>query len=193
MEDASNGQPGARCCLGLFALVDYLPEPLGQYLDELRADLVPGCRLHSHVTVLPPRELMEPEEVLIDVLGARLSSECTFDISIGDVEVFESTNVIYLDLGEGRGEIERLHRTLSRGVFAYDEPFQFHPHITLAQHISSQELPAKLELARRRWAQYPYSRSFTLDHLTFVRNVDLNHWRTLSEHPLQEASLLKTV
>ena len=193
MEDASNGQPAARCCNGFYALVDYLPAPLGEYLDDLRADLVPGCRLQSHVTVLPPRELTAPEESLVWALERGLRREYTFDISIGNVEVFESTNVIYLDLVEGRDEIERLHRALSQGLFAYQEPFPFHPHITLAQQISDQELPGKLALARRKWAEYPHARRFTLDHLTFVRNVDPSHWRMLSEHPLLEASLLKTV
>jgi 2'-5' RNA ligase len=193
MDEASNGQPVVRCCRGLFALVDYLPHPLGAYLDELRAELVPGCRLQSHVTVLPPRALSAPDEVLVEALDERLSREFTFEISIGDVEVFETTNVIYLDLRHGRDEIERLHRTLSAGAFAYDEPFLFHPHITLAQQISTADLPGKLALARERWAQYPHSRQFTLDHLTFVQNVDPHYWRTLSEHPLQEATLLKTV
>jgi 2'-5' RNA ligase len=193
MDEVSNGRPFARCCRGLFALVDYLPEPLGEYLDALRAELVPGCRLQSHVTVLPPRALSAPDEALVEELRARLKREAVFEIRVGDVEVFESTNVIYLDLRQGREEIERLHRTLSAGLFAYDEPFTFHPHITLAQQVCGEELPEKLALARRRWAEYPHSRQFTLDHLTFVQNVDPSYWRTLSEHPLQEATLLRTV
>jgi hypothetical protein len=43
--------------LNVFALVIYIPGPLGLYLDELRRDLVPDYDPHAHVSVLPPRTL----------------------------------------------------------------------------------------------------------------------------------------
>ncbi len=44
-----------------FALVSYIPDPLGNFLDRLRLDLVPGCSPHAHVTVLPPRPICADE------------------------------------------------------------------------------------------------------------------------------------
>src|SRR5215472_12727665 len=41
----------------VYALVIYIPDPLGKFLDELRRELVPGCNPHAHVSVLPPRPL----------------------------------------------------------------------------------------------------------------------------------------
>ncbi len=43
--------------LNVFALVIYIPDPLGRFLDDLRTALVPGCNPHAHVSVLPPRPL----------------------------------------------------------------------------------------------------------------------------------------
>ena len=43
--------------LNVFALVIYIPDPLGRFLDDLRTELVPGCNPHAHVSVLPPRPL----------------------------------------------------------------------------------------------------------------------------------------
>ena len=43
--------------LNVFALVIYIPDPLGRFLDDLRRELVPGCNPHAHVSVLPPRPL----------------------------------------------------------------------------------------------------------------------------------------
>src|SRR3954449_9213128 len=38
-----------------FALVSYIPGRLAEFLDRLRCELSPGCRLRAHVTILPPR------------------------------------------------------------------------------------------------------------------------------------------
>src|ERR1035438_9490908 len=43
--------------LNVFALVIYIHDPLGSFLDDLRRQLVPGCNPHAHVSVLPPRPL----------------------------------------------------------------------------------------------------------------------------------------
>ena len=47
--------PGER--LNVFALVIYIPGPLGKFLDDLRRELVPSYNPHAHVSVLPPRPL----------------------------------------------------------------------------------------------------------------------------------------
>ena len=36
--------------LNVFALVIYVPGPLGKFLDDLRRKLVPGCNPHAHVS-----------------------------------------------------------------------------------------------------------------------------------------------
>src|ERR1039458_6592237 len=41
----------------LYALVIYLSDPLGGFLDDLRLEMVPGCNPHAHISVLPPRPL----------------------------------------------------------------------------------------------------------------------------------------
>ena len=43
--------------LNIFALVIYIPDPLGGFLDDLRRELTPGCNPHAHISVLPPRPL----------------------------------------------------------------------------------------------------------------------------------------
>ena len=43
--------------LNVFALVIYIPDPLGRFLDDLRKELVPDYQPHAHVSVLPPRTL----------------------------------------------------------------------------------------------------------------------------------------
>ena len=55
-----NGGPSqipAEERLNVFALVIYIPDPLGLVLDDLRRELVPTYNPHAHVSVLPPRPL----------------------------------------------------------------------------------------------------------------------------------------
>ena len=43
--------------LNIYALVIYVPAPLGRFLDDLRRELVPTYKPRAHVSVLPPRPL----------------------------------------------------------------------------------------------------------------------------------------
>ena len=192
MEESSNGHRFARCCTGFYALVSYIPEPLGSFLNNLRAEMVSGCHLRSHVTLLPPRRLAAPAPELLADLDARLPSILPFELTLADVTCFETTNVIYLNLGPGRQEVVRIHKALSTGVMEYAEPFPFHPHITLAQELTRDEVPELMELARRRWAEFRGERKFLVDQLAFVQNVCSSEWQTLRDYNLQPAILPQT-
>lgn len=187
MEASSSGQPTGRDCTGFYALVNYIPDPMGAYLNELRAELVPGCKLRSHITLLPPRALSSPPEVLVRELEQKVPNLNSFDVTLGDIDIFESTGVIYLGLRSGQHELQQMHRTLTDGILAFDEPFRFHPHITLAQEIPADRLQQCLNHAHARWRAWYHDRSFPILNLTFVRNVIPARWDTLSEHVLQPA------
>jgi 2'-5' RNA ligase len=192
MEASSSGQPACRDCTGFYALVNYIPDPLGAFLNELRAELVPGCQLRSHVTLLPPRRLLSPPEVLVRELDERIPYIHSFNVTLGDIEVFESTGVIYLGLRSGQHELQEVHHSLSDGVFAFDEPFPFHPHITLAQEIPASRFQALLNHAHARWRTWSHERSFPILNLAFVRNATPVRWDCLSEYELQPARLRRT-
>ncbi len=177
---------------GFHAVVAYLPPPLGDFLDRMRGDLVPGCRLRSHVTVLPPRKLAASDARLVDEFAERLSGVQPFELRLANVELFESTRVAYLSIGEGGSELERLHQLLNRGAFAFNEFFPFHPHVTIAQEIPPGEVAAVLECARRQWRAFPHSTSFTLETLTLVRNLDPETWVDLSDYSLRGVRPLQT-
>jgi hypothetical protein len=55
-QDAHSLVP-AEARLNVFALVIYIGDPLGRFLDDLRRELSPQCNPHAHVSVLPPRPL----------------------------------------------------------------------------------------------------------------------------------------
>jgi 2'-5' RNA ligase len=176
-----NGCNGVGNPVNSFALISYLPEPLAGFLDSLRCELVPRCQAKTHVTVLPPRPLVEglPDTAWRD-LNDSLDAFPPFRVELTSIEVFQGTNVIYLSVGAGYRELEKMHTTLNRGPLEFAEPFEYHPHVTLAQQLLPEQVESASALARRRWREFPYSHSFMVDRLTFVQNTAENRWADLA-------------
>lgn len=192
MDSSSGGHPEGSHPAGFYAVVAYIPEPLGSYLSDMRAELVPGCTLRSHLTILPPRRLAAPKEALESELS-RLSQEIpAFEVALGDVEVFASTGVIYLSLAAGRQAVEHAHRALNHGLFFAEDAFPFHPHITIAQNLGALPFDQVLAEARRRWQDCRHPRQFPVAELTLVRNVSPSCWEDLASYRLAPLSLLRT-
>jgi 2'-5' RNA ligase len=166
--------------LNSFALVSYLSDPLAAFLNRLRCDLVPDCVAKAHVTVLPPRPLKgSPEEAWQD-LRQGLQHFQPFCVELGEIAVFPGLQAVYLSIESGRHELESMHARLNTGGLAYQEPFPYYPHLTLAQELPPPELAAAMELAAARWREFPHPRGFTVDRLTFVQNTLENRWTDLA-------------
>ncbi len=168
-----------------YALVTYLPAELGAYLDQLRKELVTSCQARSHLSLLPPRPLSVPPaqaEAQVERFSRRMQPVV---VKVGKVEVFPLTGVIYLELESGQKEVESMHASLNAEAFSFDEPYPFHPHITLAQNFLPSESPQCLDLARQRWNEYTGPREFLLDRVVFVQNSCTNCWRDIRTFPLE--------
>jgi 2'-5' RNA ligase len=170
--------------LNSFALVSYIPEPLAGFLDCLRCELVPNCFLRAHVTILPPRPIdSAPEKAWTQLREAAYSLE-PIDVELSQVEIFPVSDVIYIALGPGRERLMQLHDLLNTGRVAYNEPFLFHPHVTLAQNLSPDEVDELSVVARKRWAEYSGPRGFRVETITFVQNTRWHGWIDLAETTL---------
>lgn len=168
-----------------YALVTYLPGELGCYLDRLRRDLVSLCNARSHISLLPPRSLeTSPLQAESQIRSLSFLSQ-PFVIRIGKVCVFPRTSVIYLELEAGQKELEELHRKFSSDALAFDEPFPFHPHITLAQNFEVGTVDERVRQAQLQWDTYTGPREFLLDRVVFVQNSSNNRWIDLKVFPLQ--------
>src|SRR5580700_5129161 len=93
---------GGQDLVNSFALVTYIPDPLGKFLDDLRRELAPGCIPHAHVTLLPPRALSATPREATETVQAFVSSFRQFEIEASHVEIFPVTEVVYITVGEGR-------------------------------------------------------------------------------------------
>ena len=168
-----------------YALVSYIPGRLGDFITQLRQDLVTGCVAQSHVTVLPPRPLRVDPETAADEIRAGLAGFSSFELDMPRIRVFEQTSVIFCEIGRGREELFELHKALNVGGLYFQEPFDYHPHVTLAQGISADRLPEVFETTVRRWKESVSSTLVTIDKLTFVQNTVENIWIDLEECELR--------
>lgn len=167
-----------------FALVAYIPDPLGAFLDQLRRELVPNCIPRAHVTILPARSLRVTPEQAWRLICERLAEFPAFEIEPGGIEVFENTTVAYIAVARGWDELVRMHDALSQGELWFPEPYSYHPHITVAQDFAPDQLWRIAEQARQRWAHFPHVRSFLVDAVTFVQAASDNRWLDLAQCPL---------
>jgi 2'-5' RNA ligase len=175
--------------LDSFALVSYLSGPLAEFLDEVRHDFAPDSRAKAHVTILPPRPLFSPPGATTSAeawsqLKERLQDFQPFRVELGAVEVFPENRVVYLSIQAGHQELKRMHEVLNTGLVAFEEPFVYHPHVTVVQELAPQDVPSAAEFARWRWSEVRHSRSFMVDRLTFVQNVPESGWTDLATHDL---------
>ena len=177
----------------LYALIGFIPGALGEYLDAVRQELAPECPFRSHVTILPPRLLRGATEDLASALARTLHATDAMEIELGEVEVFQATSVIYLGLKSGYEALDRLHDELMQGAFASEEPYPFHPHITLAQEFPVGQLDELVTRAGVLWEQWRQERRFALERLSFVRGLDLYTWESISEYELNRSRVLRTV
>jgi 2'-5' RNA ligase len=184
----SNGMPGSLLpgdeWLNVFALVIYIPDPLGGFLDDLRRDLVPGCNPHAHVSVLPPREITDSWKPAMEQARALLETWTPFEVEATNLNLFPATDVVYVEVGAGAQELRRLHAAMNSELLSFTERFAYHPHITLAQEIPEGRVQEVYQRALRRWEEYDGPRKFIADRAVFVRNTVANRWGDLAAFSL---------
>ncbi len=178
--DVSNGAER----INLFAIVVYIPDPLAKFLDDLRKELVPGCKPRAHVTMLPPRPLAADLDAATRHARAVVSGCAPFEIGAGEIEIFPGTHVIYLGIKGGERELREMYRALNVGPLAFQEAFPYYPHITLAQGLMPDDVRPLYELARQRWAAFRHSRRLRAERACFVQSTVASTWIDLAEFRL---------
>lgn len=182
-----NGPPGhvpAEEWLNVFALVTYIPAPLGEFLDRLRRELVPHDDPRAHVSLLPPRPLAgEWRQAWAEICNT-LERRAPFDVELTGIRTFPVTDVIHLEVGPGAAELCDIHDAMNANSLVFKEPFAYHPHVTLAQDLPHQSIADVLQLAKRRWQEFRGERRFRAERAVFVQNTISDRWLDLAEYRL---------
>ena len=116
-----------------------------------------------------------------------------FHIEAGEVEIFPETNVIYIGLRRGAEELRAMHLALNTGPLAFDEPYLYHPHITLAQEIPAEDTLRLKSIAEDRWNAYRGPRAFHAESTAFVQNTVQKRWLDLATFELGQPAGVRKV
>ncbi len=125
---------------GSFALVAYIPDPLGAFLQSLRRGLPGQENPQAHITVLPPRPLKASVETASREAKVTLGRFEPFPVELDSVRVFPETHILYLDIAEGHSALNQLHDALNSGILSHEEIFDFLPHLTISGTIAFDQL-----------------------------------------------------
>ncbi len=173
---------------GSLALVSYIPDPLGAFLDRLRQSL-PGEDIpQAHITILPPRPLQLPVELASEQVCKLLSGFRAFPVELSAVRRFRHTNVLYLDVGEGSARLHALHDALSMGDLAHHEEFEFRPHLTLGCASSPSDVEPLRKSVKAAWDSALVNRTFLLDEIACLwlsPQAPPRNWQRLWLHSLK--------
>jgi hypothetical protein len=161
---------------GVFALVSYVPAPLGTYLDELRKSFPTHKGGRAHLTFLAPRPLSISPEAAQSVVASTLDDFDAFEVELTRVFRFPSTNVIYIGVGQGGETADRLHRALNAGPLAYTEPFDYRPHVSLVFPEGTTEVDAMERTLAAEWDECSMAKRFRVTAVDFVQNTHGGDW-----------------
>lgn len=169
----------------VYAAVAYVRSPVGIFVEELRRELHPAhTHADAHLTVLPPRPLRGTEQQGLGVLREMCEGVAAFEITMGDVESFVPiTPTIFLRVACGAYRMRELHDLLNRDTLAYEEPWPYMPHLTIAKTDTVEEAQKVEVIARQRWRAYSDSRTVWIGSLTFVKGNG-DRWVDLASVPL---------
>jgi 2'-5' RNA ligase len=169
-----------------YALVAYITNPVGEFVEKLRRELHPGLpHLAAHITLLPPRQLCGSESDALQLLARVCGQAEPFEVILGDVQSFiPGTPTVYIRVTSGAARLQELHDLLNREHLWCSEEWTYIPHLTIAKLDSPQFAEDALKLSRERWRQYSGPRRIVLDRLTFVREREENRWVDLAPLPL---------
>lgn len=169
-----------------YALVAYLKNAAGEFVENLRRELHPDLpHLAAHLTILPPRPLHGSESSALHFLERICGQEEPFEVTLGEVETFiPLTPTVFVRVQSGSARMSELHSKLNAEVFAFQEEWPYIPHLTIVKMSAEEPARRAFQIAQQRWAHCSGSRRIVLENLTFVREDVENRWLDLAPVPL---------
>lgn len=165
-----------------YALVAYLDNPAGEFVENLRRELHPDLpQIAAHLTILPPRPLQGTEDAAVELLQRICCREEPFTVTLGEVETFiPVTPTVFIRIDCDATRMCVLHEKLNTEVLRFQEEWPYIPHLTIVKMGAEPPARTAFETARHRWEEYGGTRRILLEKLTFVREERPNCWVDLA-------------
>jgi 2'-5' RNA ligase len=101
------------------------------------ADSIP-----THVTLLPPTDVEDEElSTVVDHLETVATEGHCFPMVLRGTGTFRTVSpVVFVQVSGGLAECEQLEKAVRRGPLERELDFYYHPHVTVAHHVSDDNL-----------------------------------------------------
>jgi len=121
-----------------------IPEPWATELQDYRTAVgdTTAAKIPTHITLVPPTDVAESQIEDIEThLASAADAVAAFGVHLRGTGTFRPTSpVVFVSLAEGISQCEELAAAVRRGPLAMDLAFPFHPHVTIAHHLSDAQL-----------------------------------------------------
>jgi 2'-5' RNA ligase len=154
-----------------YALVTYVRNPVGEFVEQLRRELHPTLpHMPAHLTILPPRELTGTEAAALEFLQEACGRVVPFSVDLGGVETFlPTTPTVFIEVKQAAYRMRELHDRLCGEGLRCQESWPYIPHLTIVKTEQDEQARAACAVARERWARFPGKRQVAVEKLMFVR------------------------
>ena len=121
-----------------------IPEPWATQLQDYRTGLgdAMAATIPTHITLMPPTEVSHDDLEKIEANLTTVASEVSsFQVHLRGTGTFRPVSpVVFVSVVEGISRCEQLADAVRRGPLDVDLRFPYHPHVTIAHHLSEQQL-----------------------------------------------------
>jgi 2'-5' RNA ligase len=125
-----------------------IPEPWATELQEYRLRIgdPTAIGVPTHITLVPPTGIDCPLDEIEDHLLAAARTQEQFRVHLRGTGTFRPVSpVVFIGLAEGISQCEQLADAVRRGPLAVELSFPYHPHVTVAHHMSDADLDRAFE------------------------------------------------
>ncbi len=173
-----------------YALVTYVRNPVGEFVEQLRRELHPAvAHMAAHLTILPPRDLRGTEAEALEFLEEACGRVVPFNVELGDVETFlPTTPTVFIQVRRAAYRMRELHDQLCTKGLGCEESWPYIPHLTILKTETDEQALVACAVARKRWAQFLGKRQVRVEELMFVRENGA-HWLDVAPVPLGHGQL----
>jgi 2'-5' RNA ligase len=117
-----------------------LPEPWATQLQDYRTEIgdTTATMIPTHITLVPPTEVDDEHLTSIEKHLAEVAAEARgFRVHLRGTGTFRPVSpVVFVSVAEGISGCEQLAKAVRQGPLAVDLAFPYHPHVTIAHHLS---------------------------------------------------------
>ena len=159
-----------------------IPEPWATELQDYRTRLDQSAALvPTHITLIPPTDVSEDDlGAVMEHLAKVAESGAAFVVQLRGTGTFRPVSpVVFVSLVQGISQTEELAAAVRSGPLDIDVEFPFHPHVTVAHHLSEEAMDQAFgDLA-------DFDASFEVSGFHLYVHDQLTGWRPTRDFILQ--------